>query len=36
MINDLAAKLALDQTILTRNLQPPAQRGLLTITAGSD
>jgi DNA-binding MarR family transcriptional regulator len=35
-INDLAAKLALDRTTLTRNLKPLAHHDLLTIAAGSD
>ena len=35
-INDLATKLALDRTTLTRNLKPLAHHGLLTIAAGSD
>jgi DNA-binding MarR family transcriptional regulator len=35
-INELADKLALDRTTLGRNLRPIEQRGLLTITSGSD
>lgn len=35
-INELAEKLELDRTTLTRNLKPLAHQGLLTIAQGSD
>jgi DNA-binding MarR family transcriptional regulator len=35
-INEMAEKLELDRTTLTRNLKPLAQRGLLTLAPGSD
>ena len=35
-INEMAEKLELDRTTLTRNLKPLAQQGLLTISPGSD
>jgi DNA-binding MarR family transcriptional regulator len=35
-INELAEKLELDRTTLTRNLKPLANQGLLTIAPGSD
>ena len=35
-INEMAEKLELDRTTLTRNLKPLAQQGLLTIVPGSD
>ena len=35
-INEMAEKLELDRTTLTRNLKPLAQQGLLTIAPGSD
>jgi DNA-binding MarR family transcriptional regulator len=35
-INEMAEKLELDRTTLTRNLRPLAQQGLLTIAPGSD
>jgi DNA-binding MarR family transcriptional regulator len=35
-INDMAEKLDLDRTTLTRNLKPLAQKHLLTITPGAD
>ncbi len=34
-INEMAEKLELDRTTLTRNLKPLAQQGLLTIAPGS-
>ena len=35
-INEMAEKLELDRTTLTRNLKPLAHQGLLTIAPGSD
>ena len=35
-INEMAGKLELDRTTLTRNLKPLANQGLLTIAPGSD
>ncbi len=35
-INEMAEKLELDRTTLTRNLKPLVQQGLLTIAPGSD
>lgn len=35
-INEMAEKLDLDRTTMTRNLKPLAQQGLLTIAPGSD
>jgi DNA-binding MarR family transcriptional regulator len=35
-INEMAEKLDLDRTTLTRNLKPLAHQGLLTIAPGSD
>jgi len=35
-INEIAEKLALDRTTLTRNLKPLTYNGLLTIAPGSD
>jgi DNA-binding MarR family transcriptional regulator len=35
-INEMAEKLELDRTTLTRNLKPLAQQGFLTIVPGSD
>jgi DNA-binding MarR family transcriptional regulator len=35
-INEMAEKLELDRTTLTRNLKPLAQQGFLTIAPGSD
>ena len=35
-INEMAEKLELDRTTLTRNLKPLAQQGLLTVAQGSD
>ena len=35
-INEMAEKLELDRTTLTRNLRPLAQQGLLTVAPGSD
>lgn len=35
-INEMAEKLELDRTTLTRNLKPLAGKGLLTIAPGSD
>jgi DNA-binding MarR family transcriptional regulator len=35
-ISEMAEKLELDRTTLTRNLKPLAQQGLLTIASGSD
>jgi DNA-binding MarR family transcriptional regulator len=35
-INEMAEKLELDRTTLTRNLKPLAHQGLLTIVPGSD
>jgi DNA-binding MarR family transcriptional regulator len=35
-INEMAEKLELDRTTLTRNLKPLAHKGLLTIAPGSD
>jgi DNA-binding MarR family transcriptional regulator len=35
-INEMAGKLELDRTTLTRNLKPLAHQGLLTIAPGSD
>ncbi len=35
-INEMAEKLELDRTTLTRNLRPLAHQGLLTIAPGSD
>jgi DNA-binding MarR family transcriptional regulator len=35
-INEMAEKLELDRTTLTRNLKPLTQQGLLTIAPGSD
>lgn len=35
-INEIAEKLALDRTTLTRNLKPLARNSLLTIAPGSD
>ena len=35
-INEMAEKLELDRTTLTRNLKPLAHEGLLTIAPGSD
>ena len=35
-INEMAEKLELDRTTLTRNLKPLAQQGLLTVAPGND
>ena len=35
-ITDLAVRLAMDRTTLTRNLQPMARRGWISIAAGGD